>query len=88
MVLHANVTFVVITAAVVEQVESSGPLLLRELALLQKLGPRWCPQVILHNLNTILQMLYMSVVTNNLYVVPLSVGLRVLRLCGNHVIER
>lgn len=75
MVLHANVTFVVVTAAVVEQVESNGPFGLRELALLQKLGPRWCPQVILHNLNTILPVLYMSVVTNNLYMVPLSLGL-------------
>ena len=75
MVLHANVTFVVVTAAVVEQVESNGPFGLRELALLQKLGPRWCPQVILHNLNTILPVLYMSVITNNLYMVPLSVGL-------------
>ena len=75
MVLNANVTFVVVTAAVVEQVESNGPFGLRELALLQKLGPRWCPQVILHNLNTILPVLYMSVVTNNLYMVPLSVGL-------------
>ena len=75
MVLHADVTFVVLTAAVVEQVESNGPFALRELAILQKLGPRWCPQVILHDLNTVLPVLYMSVVTNNLYVVPLSVGL-------------
>ena len=88
MVLHPNEAFVVRTSAVVEQAESGGPCLLTELAVLQEGGPFRRPQFVLQHLHAVLEVSYGAVFHAHAYLIPLSCGLGVLRLGGNHVVER
>ena len=48
VVLEADITFVILTAAVVEEFECERPFFLAELAVLEKLGPLGSPKVVFH----------------------------------------
>ena len=88
MVLKADVAFVVLTAAVVQQLKRQGPLLGAELAVLQHLGPLGSPQVVLHDVLVVLAVYDRAFVNHDLGLVPLAEGILVLRNGGDHVVER
>ena len=88
MILHTDETFAISAAAVVEQVEGYGPCFLAELAVLQEFGPFGRPQLVLQHLHAILEMGYGAVLHTDTDFVPLSCGLGILGLSGNHVVER
>ena len=88
VVLQADVAFVVLAAAVDQQVVGFGPFFLAELALVEHLFPLRGPQVILEYLLAVLVVYDGSVVHHDLGRVPLSERLGVLRLGRNHIVQR
>ena len=70
MVLHADVTLVVVSAAVVQEFEGQGPVLLAELGGLQHIGPLLGPQVVLEDLHVVLEVHDGALVAEDLDLVP------------------
>ena len=78
----------VLAAAIVEQFECERPLLRRELAVFEHLRPLGRPEVVLHDVLTVLAVNDRTLVNHDLRLVPLAEGLGVLRHGGDHVVER
>ena len=87
MVLHADVTLVVFAAAVVQELEGQGPVLLTELGGLQHVGPLLGPQVVFEDLHVVLEVDDGALVHEDLGLVPLAERVLVLRNGRNHVIQ-
>ena len=88
MVLQADVTLVVLAAAVVQQFESQRPCRLAELAGLQHLCPFRSPQVIFQYVLVILSVYHSAFVHHDFSLVPFAERFCVLWNSGNHVIQR
>lgn len=87
MILETDVAFVVLTTAVVQELECERPLLLRELGGLEHIGPLWSPQMVLNHVDTVLSVYDSSFVNHNLRCVPLAVRFLVLWFSWDHIVK-
>ena len=88
MVLKADVTFMVFTTEVIQQLECERPFLLRELRVLEHVGPCRSPKVVLDCVFTILTVNNSALIYHDLTGVPLTVTLEVLGIGRDHIVER
>ena len=88
MVLQTDVSLVLVATHIVQQLEGVGEVAaLFKLAGLQHLGPFRSPEVILYHVLSVLSVYHGTLEAHNLGGVPLAIGLSVLRLSRNHIIE-
>ena len=87
VILETDVTLVVLTTYVSEELVSYWPLLLRELRVVDHLSPLVSPQVILYYWLIVLIVNNSTLVAKDLNLVPLASRLSVLGLCRDHIIQ-